>query len=41
MGASIAAVLKKHPAAYPQIAVTSAHDNIGLEELRATLIALK
>lgn len=38
---TIAAVLKKHPAAYPQIAVTSAHDNIGLEELRATLIALK
>ena len=37
----IAAVLKKHPAAYPVIALTSAHDNIGLEELRATLIALK
>lgn len=37
----IAAVLKKHPAAYPVIMLTSAHDNIGLAELRAALIALK
>ena len=37
----IVGVLKKHPAAYPVIALTSAHDNIGLENLRATLIALK
>jgi GTP-binding protein len=37
----IAAALKKHPAAYPLISLTSSHDNIGLEELRAALIALK
>ncbi len=37
----ISAVLKKHPAAYPVIMATSAHDNIGLAELRAALIALK
>jgi GTP-binding protein len=37
----IAAALKKHPAAYPLISLTSAHDNIGLEALRAALIALK
>lgn len=37
----VAAVLKKHPAAYPVIMSTSAHDRIGLEELRAALIALK
>lgn len=37
----IAAVLIKHPAAYPVIMLTSAHDNIGLAELRAALIALK
>ncbi len=41
MRAKIIAALKKHPAAYPSVTVTSAHDNIGLEELRATLIALK
>lgn len=33
--------LKKHPAAYPLVMTTSAHDNIGLEELRAAIIALR
>ncbi len=39
--ASVTEVLKKHPAAYPHIHATSSRDNVGLEELRATLIALK
>ncbi len=34
-------VLGKHPAAYPFIYQTSAEKNIGLEDLRAALIALK
>ena len=34
-------VLGKHPAAYPFIYTTSADKNIGLEDLRAALIALK
>lgn len=33
--------LKKHPAAYPLVMTTSAHDNIGLEELRAAIISLR
>ena len=38
---SISFILKKHPAAYPHVLATSSRDNVGLEELRATLIALK
>ncbi len=38
---TILAALKKHPAAYPSIYVTSAEKSSGLEELRATIIALK
>lgn len=34
-------VLKKHPAAYPDVVSTSSDKNIGLEELRAAIIALK
>ncbi|PZQ49146.1 MAG: YihA family ribosome biogenesis GTP-binding protein [Micavibrio aeruginosavorus] len=37
----VTGALKKHPAAYPVIHVTSADKNIGLEELRAALIALQ
>lgn len=37
----IITVLKKHPAAFPSVYATSAEKNIGLEELRAMLIALK
>lgn len=39
--AQIKETLKKHPAAYPLVMATSAHDNIGLEQLRAAIIALK
>ncbi len=39
--AQIKETLKKHPAAYPLVMATSAHDNIGLEELRAAIIALR
>jgi len=35
----IAAGLKKHPAAYPEIVATSSVKNIGIEEFRATIIA--
>lgn len=38
---AIKTALKKHPAAYPDVAVTSAHGNTGLAELRAALIALR
>jgi GTP-binding protein len=41
IAADIKAVLKKHPAAYPEISVTSAEKGIGLEDLRAAIIALK
>ncbi len=41
MEEKIIAVLKKHPAAYPIVHATSAEGGTGLEELRATLIALK
>ena len=36
---SIIKGLKKHPAAYPEIHATSSVKNIGIEELRATIIA--
>ena len=36
---SIVSGLKKHPAAYPKIHATSSVKNIGIEELRATIIA--
>ncbi len=39
--AKIIDTLRKHPAAYPLVFATSADKNIGLEELRAALIALK
>lgn len=39
--AKVLDALRKHPAAYPTIMATSADKNIGLEELRAALIALK
>lgn len=35
--AAIKDVLKKHPAAYPDIHLTSSHKDIGLEELRAII----
>ncbi len=38
---SIKAALKKHPAAYPEIAATSSENGTGMEELRAAIIALK
>lgn len=41
MEEKILAALKKHPAAFPGVRVTSAEKNQGLEELRAMLIALK
>ena len=34
------AEIPKHPAAFPEIAVTSAHEGRGIEELRATIAAL-
>ncbi len=39
--AQVETTLKKHPAAYPSAMTTSAHDNIGLEELRAAIISLR
>lgn len=41
MEEKILAALKKHPAAYPRVHTTSAENSTGLEELRATLIALR
>ena len=41
MKASIEAVLKKHPAAWPHVMATSSWKNQGFEELRALLIALR
>lgn len=41
MEEKVIAALQKHPAAYPTIHSTSAENAIGLEELRAALIALK
>lgn len=41
MEKDILGVLGKHPAAYPFIYATSADKNMGLEDLRAALIALK
>lgn len=41
MTESIMSVLKKHPAAYPSVHVTSSEKNQGLEDLRAILIALR
>jgi len=41
MEEKVMAALKKHPAAYPLIHATSAEKGIGLEELRAALIALR
>ena len=41
VNSTIQDVLAKHPAAYPFTYATSAEKNIGLEELRAALIALK
>lgn len=41
MQEQIISVLKKHPAAYPSVHVTSSEKNTGLEELRAILIALR
>ncbi len=38
---SVMDVLKKHPAAYPSVFVTSSEKSTGLEELRAMIIALK
>jgi GTP-binding protein len=35
-----AAALKKHPAAHPEVVVTSSEDGIGIEELRASLATL-
>ncbi len=37
---AIAAELARHPAAYPEIAVTSARDGIGIAEARASIAAL-
>ncbi len=37
---NIQTVLKKHPAAYPQIQATSAHKKEGLEDLRAGIIQI-
>lgn len=37
----VSAVLKKHPAAFPNVFLTSAEKSLGLEELRAALIALR
>ncbi len=34
------AELAKHPAAYPRLLVTSAHDGLGIPELRATIAGL-
>lgn len=41
MCGNIKAALKKHPAAYPEIAATSSEKGTGMEELRAAIIALK
>ncbi|MFA5593055.1 MAG: ribosome biogenesis GTP-binding protein YihA/YsxC [Micavibrio sp.] len=38
---AIRAVLKNHPAAYPDIMATSSLKTIGIEELRAAIIALR
>lgn len=38
---AIGQTLQKHPAAYPAVHVTSAHAGLGLEALRAAVIALK
>lgn len=38
---SVKAALIKHPAAFPIVNSTSAHDGIGIPELRAALIALR
>ena len=38
--AEIEAVAAKHPAAYPQIVVTSSETGVGIESLRATLATL-
>lgn len=38
--AAIEAALKRHPAAYPQVLATSAHDGDGVADLRARLAAL-
>lgn len=37
----VKAVLKKHPAAYPEVFVTSAEKAMGLEETRAMILSLK
>jgi len=37
----VTAALKKHPAAYPALMVTSAYENSGLEELRAAILSLR
>lgn len=39
--AAIESKLKKHPAAWPQVATTSSWKNEGMETLRATIIALR
>ncbi len=41
LGETIAAVLKKHPAAYPSAHITSSEKQIGLEDLRAIIIGLR
>lgn len=41
MKEKVVTALQKHPAAYPTIQATSAEKDIGLEDLRAALIALK
>lgn len=41
MRQKIVAILQKHPAAHPLVMATSSEKSIGLEELRAAIIALK
>lgn len=37
--AKIETTIKKHPAAYPEILATSSHKDLGLSELRATILS--